>query len=326
MAATAASLDAGKLRAHSQRSANHDHPNPQRDRLPIVHHEISNNYSEDDPVQTTEQKGNQGNLQRDAIPTVVGRKITFMTRIFNDLMTCKLCAGYFVDATTVHPCLHTFCKSCIYKHWKRQHDNDKCCPACMHPLGPNPLQHLKPDPSMQNIAYKLVPHLQEREQELIRTFEKSQEVRVRKRTSAGSVRSSNTQPAKKHSKVTDGCLSTATRPATAASPSSSPAVGPETLVAFALELDTEWFNMRKYENVSRGQARLADPCLKTKARATIGQVGKHLRKRLAIKPAKVDILHNGSKLDPEWTLGNVAASDPIQPLIFRYRPWYNTDT
>ncbi|TPX63494.1 hypothetical protein SpCBS45565_g06582 [Spizellomyces sp. 'palustris'] len=261
MAATAASLDAGKLHAHTQRSADHDHlPNPQTNHLAVAHYEISNNYSEDDQVQHTEQKGNQGNQQRDAIPTVVGR------------------------------------------------------------------EHLKPDHSMQNIAYKLVPDLQEREQELIRTFERSQELRGHKRTSAVSVRSSNAQPAKKHSKLAEGCLSTATHPATAASPNSSPAMGPETLVAFALELDTEWFNLRKYENVSRGQARLADPCLKTKARATIGQVGKHLRKRLAMKPAKVEILHNGSKLHPEWTLGNVAASDPIQPLIFRYRPWYNIDT
>lgn len=32
--------------------------------------------------------------------------------------TCSLCSGYFVDATTVIDCLHTFCKSCLLKYFE----------------------------------------------------------------------------------------------------------------------------------------------------------------------------------------------------------------
>jgi len=33
------------------------------------------------------------------------------------IRTCPLCNGYFVDATTVIDCLHTFCKSCLLKYF-----------------------------------------------------------------------------------------------------------------------------------------------------------------------------------------------------------------
>lgn len=36
----------------------------------------------------------------------------------NPYITCPICEGYFVDATTVIDCLHTFCKSCLLKHFE----------------------------------------------------------------------------------------------------------------------------------------------------------------------------------------------------------------
>jgi hypothetical protein len=44
-------------------------------------------------------------------------------RELNEMITCKICRGYLVDATTVTECLHTFCKSCIVKHLE---DNNTC--------------------------------------------------------------------------------------------------------------------------------------------------------------------------------------------------------
>ena len=38
----------------------------------------------------------------------------------NDVITCKLCKGYYVDATTITECLHTFCKSCIVSHLEEE--------------------------------------------------------------------------------------------------------------------------------------------------------------------------------------------------------------
>ncbi|CAE1244897.1 PCGF1 [Acanthosepion pharaonis] len=45
-------------------------------------------------------------------------------RHVNPHIVCSLCAGYFIDATTITECLHTFCKSCIVKYLQ----SSKCCP------------------------------------------------------------------------------------------------------------------------------------------------------------------------------------------------------
>lgn len=44
----------------------------------------------------------------------------------NPYITCFLCRGYLIEATTIVECLHTFCHSCLMKHLTRE----KCCPQC----------------------------------------------------------------------------------------------------------------------------------------------------------------------------------------------------
>jgi hypothetical protein len=41
-------------------------------------------------------------------------------------ITCFLCKGYLIEATTIVECLHTYCHSCLMKHLCRE----KCCPQC----------------------------------------------------------------------------------------------------------------------------------------------------------------------------------------------------
>ncbi|XP_026549771.1 polycomb group RING finger protein 1-like [Notechis scutatus] len=76
----------------------------------------------------------------------------------NEHIVCFLCAGYFIDATTITECLHTFCKSCIVKFLQ----TSKYCPLCSTKIHETqPLLNLKLDRVMQDIVYKLVPGLQE---------------------------------------------------------------------------------------------------------------------------------------------------------------------
>lgn len=80
----------------------------------------------------------------------------------NEHITCKLCAGYLIDATTVTECLHTFCRSCIAKYVQ----SNLRCPTCnvlIHET--QPLHNLRPDRAIQDIVYKLVPGLYQRESE-----------------------------------------------------------------------------------------------------------------------------------------------------------------
>ena len=82
-------------------------------------------------------------------------------KILNDRITCILCNGYFVDATTILDCLHTFCKSCLLKHFE-EHDNT--CPRCQTLIHQShPTHYVAFDRTLQDIVYKLVPGMQEEE-------------------------------------------------------------------------------------------------------------------------------------------------------------------
>jgi len=83
------------------------------------------------------------------------------------MITCKICSGYLVDATTVTECLHTFCKSCIVKHLE---DNIHCpeCEVMIHQS--HPLDYIAFDRTMQDIVYKLVPGLEDSEYKREREF------------------------------------------------------------------------------------------------------------------------------------------------------------
>jgi polycomb group RING finger protein 3 len=93
------------------------------------------------------------------------RKIKLKT--LNVHITCKICRGYLVDATTVTECLHTFCKSCVVKHL----EENNTCPSCQIVIHQShPLQYISFDRTMQDIVYKLVPNLQENELKRERDF------------------------------------------------------------------------------------------------------------------------------------------------------------
>lgn len=85
----------------------------------------------------------------------------------NAHITCRLCSGYLIDATTVTECLHTFCRSCLVKYL----EENNTCPTCRIVIHQShPLQYIGHDRTMQDIVYKLVPGLHEAEMRKQREF------------------------------------------------------------------------------------------------------------------------------------------------------------
>ncbi|CAG9831081.1 unnamed protein product [Diabrotica balteata] len=85
----------------------------------------------------------------------------------NAYITCKICDGYFVDACTIIECLHTFCRSCIIKYLQK----NKYCPVCdVQVHKSKPLLNIRPDKTIQDIVYKLVPRLFQNEMQRRRDF------------------------------------------------------------------------------------------------------------------------------------------------------------
>ena len=83
--------------------------------------------------------------------------------LVNEHITCRLCAGYLIDAWTINECLHSFCRACIFSYFNDNDDNTTCpvCSAVPHPA--NPLLGVTKDCWLQQIVYKLVPSLFKRE-------------------------------------------------------------------------------------------------------------------------------------------------------------------
>ncbi|XP_064214617.1 polycomb group protein Psc isoform X2 [Tribolium castaneum] len=88
----------------------------------------------------------------------------------NQHLICKLCKGYFVDATTIIECLHSFCRSCIVKYLAA----NKYCPVCdVQVHKSKPLLNIRQDRTLQDIVYKLVPRLFQNEVQRRRDFYKT---------------------------------------------------------------------------------------------------------------------------------------------------------
>uniref|UniRef100_A0A336KIP9 CSON012000 protein n=1 Tax=Culicoides sonorensis TaxID=179676 RepID=A0A336KIP9_CULSO len=90
------------------------------------------------------------------IPQQKSNKIPL--NLVNAHITCSICKGYLIDATTLVECLHSFCHSCIMKHLRIQ----DYCPKCDVLVNKAKL-NIKPDTTLQAIVYKLVPELYEKE-------------------------------------------------------------------------------------------------------------------------------------------------------------------
>lgn len=103
------------------------------------------------------------------------RKVRLKT--VNPNITCHLCRGYMVDATTITECLHTFCKSCIVKYLE-EHTNCPRCGELIHQS--HPLNYISHDRTMQDIVFKLVPNLQQTEQKRMEEFYQSRGLPVPK--------------------------------------------------------------------------------------------------------------------------------------------------
>uniref|UniRef100_A0A8B9SLK8 Polycomb group RING finger protein 2 n=1 Tax=Anas platyrhynchos TaxID=8839 RepID=A0A8B9SLK8_ANAPL len=112
-----------------------------------------------------------GDFPAGRIPPRRCSKMHRTTRIkiteLNPHLMCALCGGYFIDATTIVECLHSFCKTCIVRYL----ETNKYCPMCdvqVHKT--RPLLSIRSDKTLQDIVYKLVPGLFKDEMKRRRDF------------------------------------------------------------------------------------------------------------------------------------------------------------
>ncbi|XP_075698529.1 polycomb group RING finger protein 6 [Rhinoderma darwinii] len=111
----------------------------------------------------------------------------------NPYILCSICKGYLIDATTITECLHTFCKSCIVRYF---YYSNRCpkCNVVVHQT--QPLYNIRLDRQLQDIVFKLVVNLEEREKKQIYDFYKERGLEVPKPVIPQSIATGRGRPKK----------------------------------------------------------------------------------------------------------------------------------
>lgn len=118
-----------------------------------------------DPISVSQ--GGTSQVSSVLTPGIMHRTTRIKITELNPHLMCALCGGYFIDATTIVECLHSFCKTCIVRYL----ETNKYCPMCdvqVHKT--RPLLSIRSDKTLQDIVYKLVPGLFKDEMKRRRDF------------------------------------------------------------------------------------------------------------------------------------------------------------
>ncbi|XP_074855343.1 polycomb group RING finger protein 6 isoform X1 [Carettochelys insculpta] len=189
---------------------------------------------------------------------------------------CSICKGYFIDATTITECLHTFCKSCIVRHFYYSNR----CPKCnivVHQT--QPLYNIRLDRQLQDIVYKLVVNLEEREKKQMHDFYKERGLEVPKPAVPQPVPVSRGRPRK--------VLGSVFR------------IPPELDVSLLLEFIGANDGTGNFKPLEKKFVRVS-------GEATIGHVKKFLRRKMDLDPAcQVDIICGDHLLEHYQTLREI---------------------
>ncbi|XP_029466156.1 polycomb group RING finger protein 6 isoform X2 [Rhinatrema bivittatum] len=193
----------------------------------------------------------------------------------NAYILCSICKGYLIDATTITECLHTFCKSCIVKHFYYSNR----CPKCniiVHQT--QPLYNIRLDRQLQDIVYKLVINLEDREKKMMYDFYKERGLEVPKPAP---------QPVATSRSKSRKVLGAVFR------------IPPELDISLLLEFIGAEEGTGNFKPLEKKFVRVS-------GEATIGHVEKFLRRKLELNPiCQVDIICGDHLLENYQTLREV---------------------
>nr|XP_033797631.1 polycomb group RING finger protein 6 isoform X2 [Geotrypetes seraphini] len=193
----------------------------------------------------------------------------------NAYILCSICKGYLIDATTITECLHTFCKSCIVRHFYYSNR----CPKCniiVHQT--QPLYNIRLDRQLQDIVYKLVINLEDREKKKMYDFYKERGLEVPKPAP---------QPVAASKSKSKKVLGAVFR------------IPPELDISLLLEFIGAEEGTGNFKPLEKKFVRVS-------GEATIGHVEKFLRRKLELNPiCQVDIICGDHLLENFQTLREV---------------------
>lgn len=133
---------------------------------PSGYQQIENDFLNRNLNQTSNHGESSVKLTR---PTSKTALLVRQRRAMLEQLSCSICKGYLIDATTIDECMDSFCKSCIVVYLTRNNDCPKCGVIIQHQ---NPFDAIRPDKVLQEIVYKMIPGLFDDEMRRRRNFYK----------------------------------------------------------------------------------------------------------------------------------------------------------
>ena len=82
------------------------------------------------------------------------------------LLKCPLCKGFYRTPYTINECMHTFCRSCIFKYFGSSVQRETC-PVCETKIGGRPMDSLIFDNYLDSLLNILFPKFEEIDKENI---------------------------------------------------------------------------------------------------------------------------------------------------------------
>ncbi|KAK7122868.1 hypothetical protein R3I94_019846 [Phoxinus phoxinus] len=208
--------------------------------------------------------------------------------------------GYLIKPTTVTECLHTFCKSCIVQHFEDSND----CPKCgiqVHET--NPLEMLRLDNTLEEVIFKLVPGLREKEQQ--------QEVEFWRRNKSKE-NSNEDGPICKKARVDED------------DDDKGDGDYHRSDTQIAICLDCLRNNGQMEENIVKG---LMKKFIRCSTRVTVGTIKKFLSLKLKLPSSyELDVLCNGEIMGKDHTMEFIYMTrwrlrgENVYPMVLEYRP------
>lgn len=104
-----------------------------------------------------------------------GTAVSFSLANVNENLVCRLCSGYYKEPFTLHECLHTFCKSCIF--YSVASCNLRQCPECGIYVGREINKFASHDANLGAIVDCIFPEFKAKEDRDCETFYRSRGIK-----------------------------------------------------------------------------------------------------------------------------------------------------
>ncbi|TMW65335.1 hypothetical protein Poli38472_007977 [Pythium oligandrum] len=205
------------------------------------------------------------------------RTVSIQLNQLTEHLGCALCSGLLREAQTIPECLHSFCKSCIYRHFLVQ--GSRKCPKCFIALKPRPITTLISDQRLQDVVDRIFPEFRENEERLEAEFYETH--MFKKKDNSQQVSKPTTTSRSTSRKRTASML---------------PSIEPRRITLFAIEVHPQL-------EFTRALSPLRLPYLTVDGRFKVFDLLKYVRRQLELnESSELEVLCMGATVGPELSI------------------------